>query len=335
MNFIAAFLILSGICLLVFLRKHKEKKREKHVAKNIAAAEYSAKSGSEQIAQMDEADQQTLSARQVKYAAQIQDHNLKGDDVTEVKNYHRLDRYQKFEKLFPFWRMDINGFMMYVKEAVHVDVQNQRHPGHQQYNAVDSAILGIKIVSIEALAAAFSNHASWADLADPNSYFVQYLKDNCGVADEDLPVGHYDCNFIDIQKLKLMAILLCEGSPKEKAFELYDSVQDNFQERIACSDKDFEPAFFHLLDLATELVFYWEPIYMQTSAPCKADKYDQSNVRNTYRDILEEFLDEVFDADSTLARKDWEKLLVQKQKWILDPAAIRKKLYPQVQSWDE
>jgi hypothetical protein len=79
---------------------------------------------------MDQEDQQTLSARQVLYAEQIKDHNLKGDDVTEIKNYHRLDRYQKFEKLFPFWRMDINGFMMYVKQAVHVDVQNQRHPGH-------------------------------------------------------------------------------------------------------------------------------------------------------------------------------------------------------------
>ena len=51
--------------------------------------------------------------------------------------------------------MDVNGFMMYVKQAVHIDVQNQRHPGHVQYNAADSAILGIKIVSIEALGEAF------------------------------------------------------------------------------------------------------------------------------------------------------------------------------------
>lgn len=79
---------------------------------------------------------------------------------------------------------------------------------------------------------------------------------------------------------------------------------------IACTDKDFEPAFFYLLDLATELAFYWEPIYMQNNEPCKVDNFDQKGVRGTYREILEEFIDEIFDTESTLERKDWEQLLV-------------------------
>ena len=74
---------------------------------------------------------------------------------------------------------------------------------------------------------------------------------------------------------------------------------------IACNDKDFEPAFFHILDLATEFAFYWEPIYMQNSQECKVDKYEMTNVRNTYRDILEEFIDEIFDTESQLPKQDW------------------------------
>ena len=56
-------------------------------------------------------------------------------------------------------------------------------------------------------------------------------------------------------------------------FELYDCLQDNFQKMIACNDKDFDPVFFHLLDLATEFAFYWEPVYMQNSQECKVDKF--------------------------------------------------------------
>lgn len=120
--------------------------------------------------------------------------------------------------------------------------------------------------------------------------------------EEEVPKNNFGCNFINIQKLKLNAILLCEGSPKEKVFELYDSVQDNFQTKIACSDKDFEPAFFYILDVATELAFNWEPIYMDNEELCPVDKYDQATVRSTYRDILEVFFDEVFDCESTLER---------------------------------
>ena len=53
-----------------------------------------------------------------------------GDDVTEVKNYDKLNRYEKFEKFFPFFRMDINGFIMNVKNAIKIDIDNKRHENH-------------------------------------------------------------------------------------------------------------------------------------------------------------------------------------------------------------
>lgn len=82
--------------------------------------------------------------------------------------------------------MDINGFMMHLKQAIQIDIKNNRHPDHQQYNVTDSAILGIKIVSLEALAEAFVNFKSWSELQDSDSAFISFLKDFCPVGEEDI-----------------------------------------------------------------------------------------------------------------------------------------------------
>lgn len=213
-------------------------------------------------------------------------------------------------------------------------MNNGRHPDFKQRNLVDSEILGIKIVSLQALAEAFRRHASWKDLADSNSNFVQFLRDVCAIADEDKPQDSFDVEFIDIHKLKVLGLLHCEGSHKEKAFEFYDICQDNFQEKIACNDKDFAAAFPMIFDVASEIVFYWEPVYMANNDPCKVDRYDISSARGTYDDLREEFVDAVFDTESTLTRAQFEELVAARQPWIFQPAEIRKKLYPRVQSWD-
>lgn len=77
-----------------------------------------------------------------------------------------------------------------------------------------------------------------------------------------MPKEDEGVEFIDIIKLKALGILLCDGDPKEKIFELYDAMQDNYQDKIACNDKDFEPVLFQMFDYASETAFYWEPIYM-------------------------------------------------------------------------
>lgn len=55
-NLIAVFLILTGISLLVYIKKYKEKKRDKHVSKNIDATEYSAKITESQVQSMNQQD---------------------------------------------------------------------------------------------------------------------------------------------------------------------------------------------------------------------------------------------------------------------------------------
>lgn len=68
--------------------------------------------------------------------------------------------------------MDVNGFTMHIKQAIHIDKEANRHPDHVHHNAVDNACLGIKVVSLKALGEAFKKHSSWADLKDPNSNFT-------------------------------------------------------------------------------------------------------------------------------------------------------------------
>jgi len=40
---------------------------------------------------------------------------------------------------------------------------------------------------------------------------------------------------------------------------------------------------------------------------------------DTYELIQEEFIDQIFDAESKLARKEWESLVVKKAPWIFNP----------------
>ena len=50
----------------------------------------------------------------------VENHNLYGDDVKELTTdqLKTLPRYTRFEKEFPFYKMDINGFGMHLKAAM-------------------------------------------------------------------------------------------------------------------------------------------------------------------------------------------------------------------------
>ena len=50
----------------------------------------------------------------------LNDFNKHGDDMPALSKaqFNLLDRYEKFEKKFPFYRMDVNGFMKLLKNAM-------------------------------------------------------------------------------------------------------------------------------------------------------------------------------------------------------------------------
>ena len=89
-----------------------------------------------------------------------------------------------------------------------------------------------------------SNHPSWKDLKDPDSKFVRLLNNVCQYKDQQ--------NVFDIFRLRLLAILWCEGDDEEKLEELYDLVNDNVP-NITHNDKAFIDAFYILLEMSVEL----------------------------------------------------------------------------------
>ena len=52
--------------------------------------------------------------------AQLDDFNFKGDDVRKItkSDFSKLNQYEQFEKLFPFYLMDVNGYTLRIKEAM-------------------------------------------------------------------------------------------------------------------------------------------------------------------------------------------------------------------------
>ena len=53
-------------------------------------------------------------------ARELHDHNFDKDDVEEIsqKQLMKMERYERFDHRFPFYKMDVNGFIFHVKVAV-------------------------------------------------------------------------------------------------------------------------------------------------------------------------------------------------------------------------
>ena len=67
---------------------------------------------------------------------------------------------------------------------------------------------------------------------------------------------------------------------------------------------------------------------MGTNETMRAPREDEiEQVRNdTYGELIEEFLDLIFEYDAVLNRAEWEKEVLEKQTYLFYPLEIRKKL---------
>ena len=100
----------------------------------------------------------------------LEDFNPYADDrkaLTE-REFKKLNRYEKVEFTFPFYKMDVNGFVFKVKIAV-----------LHENPTMKGKLYLVKYVSLKALAKSFSTHSSWDALKNENSDFVKFLKASC------------------------------------------------------------------------------------------------------------------------------------------------------------
>ena len=138
----------------------------------------------------------------------VSDHKSNADDVKTISKskLEKMDMYERLEYRFPFYKMDVNGYIVHIKEAMKLFMP-------------DKLLFNIKSVDLESLQTAFKNYKSWDDLNDPDSDFVKFLKETCSSENP-----YEEKTLFSVQKLRNLGILWCNGSAKEKAFEFYDVI---------------------------------------------------------------------------------------------------------------
>jgi hypothetical protein len=203
-----------------------------------------------------------------------------------------LDGPSKFEAMLPFKRVNVESVEKKLKDATGED----------------------KTLTLDKLREIFANDAVWADLKDNDSLLVKILSSE--YLQEDGKISR--------DALILYAILLSVGTPKIKARVFYDVLQDNNQEFISASDKDFEGAYSTLVNLATKLLYSHLSLVSQESPKLSTDSLDKvDGLKEAWN---ETFLDDVYGAASKLPRAEWEAKVVATQKWLFDSKTVRGKV---------
>jgi hypothetical protein len=179
----------------------------------------------------------------------------------------KLDRFSRFEHSFPFYRMRIDVFEGKVKRFV----------------------INKNSVTLSQLRYAFKDDRNWDDLQNDNSLLVK-------IRTSDYFKDEKNTDEINIHSLILWGLLLCAGDNKLKARVFYDVLQDNLQPQISANDKEFPGSFNKLIEVATKLVYEYEPEVNPGEPRVNGDKVTD-DVMETLR---ESFLDGVFDAASKL-----------------------------------
>ena len=186
----------------------------------------------------------------------LRDHKMADDDFKNAHNpeyYLLLNSYEKYEKTYPFFRMDVNGFCLHVREAVVIDLKNAGKDIADHHHVETK-------VSLASIQETFKPYKSWAELNDTGSNFVRFLVEECSAdpanADPDAAKGK-DAKDIwfDCTKLKIMGIMWGHGDKNEKIIEIYNVLQANHQDEIAWNDRQTKRTFYDIFDVSTELIF--------------------------------------------------------------------------------
>lgn len=202
-----------------------------------------------------------------------------------------LDGPSKFEAMLPFKRQTVESIEKKLKDAT----------GEE------------KSLSLAKLREIFAGDAVWADLKDNGHLLVKILGTDYFKAEDGQ---------ISRDALILYSLILSVGTPKIKARVFYDVLQDNNQEFISASDKDFEGAYSTLIDLATKLLY--ANLSLVSSEKPKLSELDKvDGLKDTWN---ETFLDDVYGAASKLSRVEWEAKVSSSMKWLFDSKTLRAKV---------
>lgn len=222
------------------------------------------------------------------------------------------------EKFFPFYKMDVNGFVFHVNEAIKLYADQAKVTSN-------NAIVNIDFVTLGCLQEAFGLYHSWDDLKKEDSQLVRFLIDVCPY--EGIQAKQVKEVKFDERRLKLLGFLLCNGDDQEKCEELFDIIHEGEQHFMSSRDTRFKHAFEDILEIATEVVFKSEQrIFGRGPHPAVTEEAVAA-ARERHHELYVHFLDQVFSYDAHLPKYEWVEGVVCKQNWVLHTTLVRKMLF--------
>ena len=76
----------------------------------------------------------------------------------------------------------------------------------------------------------------------------------CRLFQNDFLKDETNPEMLSVFKLILLGLLLCSGSEQLKCRVLYDILQDDLQDKISASDKDFSTTFEDLIEVSCYMI---------------------------------------------------------------------------------
>lgn len=222
------------------------------------------------------------------------------------KQFETLGRYDKFEKLFPFYKMDVNGFMYRLKECM---AEEEPHNKYKPQNT--------KYISFETWAKGFSMHSYWSDINNEESILHKFIKAEL--------VDH--TGKIQVIKLRDLGLLWCDGGKTEKCVEFFENIVPSLGINLSSHDEHFKENLFNLFYFSTEMVFKHEKEYLNKNRDITEDEVEAAN--NKYDDLYEEFIDDIFGVQTVMQEKEWETKVIKQYPWVFNSKLIREKIYGQ------
>ena len=215
------------------------------------------------------------------------------------------DRYVVYEGTLPFAKSMVYGFIKNVREAA------EKNEGDNK-----------EYVTLEHLQEELITKA-WESLSKDKSKIRRFL-------DHELLKYEFENaddavqGALDVQKLEMLGLLLCQGEFREKTQVFWDLLQDGGQEFISASDKDYKPCFTALCELCT--VFELQVAKEIDGIECPYSQDDMDAMRDCFEDVLEDHLDELFDFQSKMQKEEWLKALAEKTPYLFSSSELRKKV---------
>ena len=122
----------------------------------------------------------------------------------------------------------------------------------------------------------------------------------------------------------ILGMMMCGGSSEMKARVLYDVLQDDMQETISASDKDFLRIFTKIILLSCYVLprFYREETgkeYVTSYFP----KVDTKEFEDECDNFKDQFLDDVYDQLSVLRREEFLTKVATEANWIFNIGMVR------------